>query len=300
MPVDTDASIRHISDTALWAAIYRADETDRADALFRDPYARRLAGDRGRRIADAVPPKHRHAWAWVMRTYLFDALIAGQIAGGADMVVNLAAGLDARPYRMDLPSTLTWVEVDLPALLADKEAALAGERPRCALERVPLDLSDVAARRALFDRLGRSARKALVLTEGLAVYLSSEEVGVLATDLARPSGFSRWVLDLASPGLLKLMNKQIGGELNRAGAPLKFGPAEGPEFFLPYGWQTLDVRTQFGTAAKLKRLPFPLNLFAWFPEPPRPRGNRPWSAVCLLGRASEADPDRVDRRSQAR
>jgi hypothetical protein len=32
-----------------------------------------------------------------------------------DMIVNLAAGLDARAYRMQLPKTLKWVDVDLPA-----------------------------------------------------------------------------------------------------------------------------------------------------------------------------------------
>jgi len=284
MTPESDTHIRHISDTALWAAIYRADETDRPDALFHDPYARRLAGSRGRDILDAVPPKHRHAWAWVMRTWLFDHFITGQVREGIDTVVNLAAGLDARPYRMTLPSTLTWIEVDLPDLLADKEAALRGERPHCALERVPLDLADVPARRALFDRIGQHARRVLVITEGLLVYLSREDVGVFAEDLARPAAFQRWVFDLASPGLLKMMQKQIGGPLNRAGAPLKFGPPEGPEFFAPHGWKPLDVRSQFKTAATLKRLPFPLRLFALLPQPDRPRGHQPWSGVCLVGR----------------
>ncbi len=284
MPTDTEGQIRHISDTALWAAIYRADETDRADALFRDPYARALAGPRGRQIAEGVPPKHRHAWAWVTRTVLFDRFITGQIQQGVDTVVNLAAGLDARPYRMALPATLTWIEVDLPDLLAEKAAALAGERPSCALERVPLDLADVAARRALFDRVGQRARRVLVITEGLLVYLAPGEAGALADDLAASAGFERWVFDIASPGLLKMMQQQIGGPLDRAGAPLKFGPPEGPEFFEPHGWKAIDVRSQFKTASRLKRLPFPLNVFALLPEASRPKGNRPWSAVCLTGR----------------
>jgi O-methyltransferase involved in polyketide biosynthesis len=49
---------------------------------------------------------------------------------GADMVVNLAAGLDTRPYRMDLSSSRLWVEVDLPDLLDYKEEVLKGESPR--------------------------------------------------------------------------------------------------------------------------------------------------------------------------
>ena len=181
--------IRNISDTALWAAIYRARETERPDALFRDPFARRLTGDRGDRIAVQMRAHDRHEWAWVLRTVLFDRFIAGRIAAGADMVVNLAAGLDARPYRMALPPALQWVEVDLPGLLDYKEEILRGENPGCALERVRMDLADTAARRELFQRLGSRAKNALVVTEGLLIYLTAEEVGVLAEDLAAPEGF---------------------------------------------------------------------------------------------------------------
>jgi Leucine carboxyl methyltransferase len=65
------------------------------------------------------------------------------------MVVNLAAGLDTRPYRMDLPSSRLWVEVDLPDLLDYKEEVLKSESPRCRLERVRLDLSNCDASRGL-------------------------------------------------------------------------------------------------------------------------------------------------------
>jgi O-methyltransferase involved in polyketide biosynthesis len=43
------------------------------------------------------------------------------------MVINLAAGLDARPYRLQLPAGLTWVEVDVEDLIAQKEELLKDE-----------------------------------------------------------------------------------------------------------------------------------------------------------------------------
>src|SRR5438552_8099681 len=201
--------IRNISDTARWAAVYRAHETDRPDALFRDPFAKRLAGPRGDEIYAKMPDSGRHAWAWVMRTVLFDQLITQQIAQGVDLVLNLAAGLDARPYRMPVPPSLRWVEVDLPELLAYKQEILAGEKPKCNLERIPLDLSNASARREVFDRLGRDAKKAMIITEGLLIYLSAEEVALLAEDLAKPSSFQRWVLELGSPGLLRMLQKNL-------------------------------------------------------------------------------------------
>ena len=57
--------IRNISDTALWSAVFRARENDRPDAVFRDPFARRLAGVRGEQIIEAMPSSKRQTWAWI-------------------------------------------------------------------------------------------------------------------------------------------------------------------------------------------------------------------------------------------
>ncbi len=276
--------IRNISDTANWAAIFRARETARPDALFRDPFARRLAGERGEQIFASMPARDRNEWAWVTRTFLFDQFITDQVGQGADLVVNLAAGLDARPYRMALPASLRWIEVDLQDILTYKEAILQGEKPACALERIRLDLADVHARRALFERLGRGAQRALVITEGLLVYFQADDVAALARDLAVPAGFQRWVLDVVSPGLLRMMQKRIGSQLDRASAPFRFGPAEGPEFFIPHGWRPVDVRSLLTTARRNGRLSFVMRLLALLPESNGRQGSRPWSGVCLMAK----------------
>jgi len=276
--------IRNISDTANWAAVYRARETARPDALFRDPFARRLAGERGEQIFASMPARDRNEWAWVTRTFLFDQFITDQVVQGVDMVVNLAAGLDARPYRMSLPASLKWIEVDLQDILAYKEELLRGERPVCALERIRLDLTNVEARRALFERLGRGARRALVITEGLLVYLPADDVGALARDLAVPPAFQRWVLELVSPGLLRMMQKRMGSQLDRASAPFRFGPAEGPEFFVAHGWRPADVRSLLKTARRRGRLSLVMRLLALLPESNDRQGSRPWSGVCLLAK----------------
>jgi methyltransferase (TIGR00027 family) len=277
--------VRNISDTALWAAYFRARETQRPDALFRDPYAERLEGTRGTEIANTLPDGNKHEWAWVARTYLFDQFISHEIQRGTDMVVNLAAGLDARPFRLSLPASLQWIEVDLPAILSYKEEILAGEQPHCHLERIRLDLADSPARRDLFSQLNSRATNILVLTEGLLIYFSTEEVSLLARDLAAGKNFRGWLLDMASPGLLKMMQKSAGQALSQVGAHFKFGPPEGPNFFLPHGWKPEVVEGLLKTAARFKRPPFLLRVMSLLPESKGAQGNRPWSGVCLLKKA---------------
>jgi methyltransferase (TIGR00027 family) len=276
--------IRNISDTAAWVAMYRAMESERQDAVFRDPYARRLAGARGEEIMQKMAAARKHAWSYVARTYLFDTYIAQEIAAGADMIVNLAAGLDTRPYRMQLPSSLQWIEVDLPDLIAYKEDILRAEKPVCRLERVRLDLSDVNARRALFTELGRRAKRVMAMCEGLIIYLTADEACGLGKDLASQPAFQRWAIDLVSPRLLKMLQKEIGSPLRDAGAPLKFAPEEGPDFFTKCGWKPIEVRSMLHTASPLKRLPFMYRLFALFPDSKGTKPSQPWGGGVLLGR----------------
>lgn len=285
MPTPSDPAVRNISDTALWAAAFRALETARPDAVFHDPLAQRLAGDRGVRAAAEMPSGHKHAWAWTTRTWIFDQLIMSHIAAGADAIVNLAAGLDARPYRMEIPSSLHWYEVDMPALIEYKNEVLRDERPRCRLERIPLDLSDVAGRRSVLERIGRQARNALVVTEGLIIYLEADAVTALARDLAAIAGFRAWVTDLVSPGLLRILQKGIGSALSNADAPLKFGPTEGPLFFEPTGWRATQVLSTLRAARRLRRGPLFVRLMSYLPESHGRQGGRPWSAGVLFERA---------------
>ena len=69
--IDEGLPLKAISDTAFWAAAYRATENE----LFRDPYAQRLAGRRGDLIAAALPEATKHAWVIVVRTHLIDRYI---------------------------------------------------------------------------------------------------------------------------------------------------------------------------------------------------------------------------------
>jgi methyltransferase (TIGR00027 family) len=247
-------AIENISDTARWVAVYRAMETARPDAIFRDPFADRLAGQRGREILDEMHQGRAYAWPMIVRTAVFDEIILDAVQNKkVDLVVNLAAGLDARPWRLPLPPSLHWVDVDLPGILNYKTETLKDEKPICRYEAVTADLRDVAGRRALFSRLGAGSSRALVISEGLLVYLPPEQVAELAADLHAQPSFKEWLIDLASPQLLKRMEKTWGKKLSESGAPFLFGPPEGTEFFRPSGWREARYRSLLEEAHRLHR-----------------------------------------------
>lgn len=274
--------IRNVTDTARWVAVYRADENDRSDAVFHDKYARRLAGQTGEKVVQAMADGRRNSWSFVARTFLFDRIIMQHMQEGYDMVVNLASGLDVRPYRLNLPSSLVWVDVDMPEMIAYVAPMMAAEKPVCELERIPLDLSDREARLELFDALDRRNKKTLVVSEGLVGYLDAPEVGALAYDLSHFRQFRHWVLDLMSPGILPLIQDEMGSLLDEAGAPLKFAPDEGEDFFQLFGWKPVLSESKLKTALALKRVPEALMDFAQKPEPKGPKGSFPWSGVCVF------------------
>lgn len=246
--------IEHISDTARWVAVYRGMETARPDAIFHDPFAARLAGARGGEIVDTLSRGRAMAWAMIVRTAVFDEIILDAIARqGVDTVVNLAAGLDARPWRLDLPATLRWIDVDLPAILAYKTETLRDEQPRCHYEAVPTDLTDDAARGALFARLGAESKHVLVVTEGLLVYLTEPQVAALADDLHAQPSFAQWLIDLASPRLLGYMNRSWGKAAKAGNAPFQFAPAASTDFFVPHGWREARFLSSMEEAHRLRR-----------------------------------------------
>jgi len=283
-----NATIRHVSDTALWVAVYRGMESERPDALFHDPWARRLAGARGEAIVAAVPRGKAMAWPMIVRTAVMDEIVMREVASGVRTVLNLAAGLDARPWRLPLPADLRWIHVDLPDMVAHFRDTMDAEAPRCRVEYLEADLRDAGERERVLRSASGSGRL-LVVTEGLLIYLEPEDVARLADDLATITDASAWLSDLASPMLLKFTARTLDPALQAARAPFRFAPAEGTAFFAPHGWEEFEFRSSWLEGLRLNRtMPF-----AWLwrilaalqPKARRAAGER-MAGIVLLKRST--------------
>ncbi|MEO6081265.1 MAG: SAM-dependent methyltransferase [Steroidobacteraceae bacterium] len=253
--------IRDVSDTAIWVAQYRARESARPDAIFRDPLAKVLTGERGEQIARSFGAASRYTeWSVVARTVLIDEFITEAVKDGVDAVLNLGAGLDTRPYRMELPVSLQWVEADFPHMVAYKQQMLQAHKPQCRLQWTGLDLSDPTARRRLLARVAPGAKKILVLTEGVIPYLTEDQVAELAKDLRVRTQFAFWLAEYFSPQVYRYL-RATARSRQMANAPFRFFPADWQAFFSDHGWARKEIHYSSEVAQRFNRTP-PMPWFA--------------------------------------
>ena len=196
----------------------------------------------------------------MIRTRIIDDFIQVAIAEGVDTVLNLGAGLDTRPYRMELPGSLRWIEADYPHVMELKETRLSAETPRCRLERVRLDLADVDARRTLLDEVAGQSKKVLVLTEVVTPYLSEDTVASLGADLRSHESIRYWVADYFSPASYEYRRRSRMSQAMK-NAPFLFEPKDFFGFFAKIGWKPKDTRYFAIEGERLRRpAPFPLTV----------------------------------------
>ena len=280
----TDTFIDHVSDTALWVAVYRAEESKRKDALFYDAFAEVLAGARGKNIASKITKSHVTGWTVVIRTYIIDQFIQKLVSQGVDTVINLGAGLDTRPYRLKLPSALRWIEVDHPQMIELKNANLANEKPQCKLERFAIDLTDDKLRQEFFNKISTETTNALVITEGVIPYLTEEQVASLALDLKAHACFRHWIAEYYAPEVYRYLAhaKRMKQMVN---APFQFFPKDWFAFFESNGWCSKEVSYLGEVSETLKRpMPIPLlgRILGFIFRPRNGRGYRRFSAYVIF------------------
>jgi methyltransferase (TIGR00027 family) len=236
-----DKTKQAVAATGLLAAAVRAAEADRDDPLFADPFAERLAGDDGRRLlADAVAATGQSPAEIAIRTRFFDEALLEAQRDGLSQVVILAAGMDARAYRLPWRPATTVYEVDQPQVIAAKDERLGDAQPRCRRVAVGIDLSEDWPK-ALRSQGFTSSAKTAWLVEGLLQYIQAPAVDTL---------FAR-IDALSAPGDLLLYNV-IGRSLleapflqstqqfmRRLGAPWTFGTDTPAALVDGRGWTTV-------------------------------------------------------------
>jgi methyltransferase (TIGR00027 family) len=199
-----------VGSTALGVAAARAAETASENPLIRDPFARAFleaAGD-GMWSLMANPSKAAEltddvdllAHLQVMidfmavRTAFFDEYFLNAAASGIRQVVILAAGLDARAWRLPWPDGITVYELDQAKVLDFKSTTLQrrGAQPTSRLVSVAIDLRQdwpTALRQAGFD----PSRPIAWSAEGLLRYLPAQAQDLLFERIQALSPSGSWL-----------------------------------------------------------------------------------------------------------
>lgn len=181
-----------VGSTAVLVAAARAAETERAEPLIQDPFAKVLVAGAGTGVweymldddfiakiasfdGEIAAVFENMGNYQAVRTHFFDAYFAQASAAGIRQVVILASGLDSRAYRLDWPAGTVVYEIDQPKVLEYKSTTLTehGAKPAAALRHVPIDLRHdwpKALREAGFD----AAQPTAWLAEGLLMYLPGD------------------------------------------------------------------------------------------------------------------------------
>ncbi|ODR07119.1 SAM-dependent methyltransferase [Mycolicibacillus koreensis] len=150
------------------------------------------AADRMQAMVDGV----------ALRTKFFDDYFLAATATGVRQAVILAAGLDARAYRLAWPAGTTVYEIDQPAVIEFKTRTLAdlGAEPTATRRTVAIDLRDdwpAALRAAGFD----PAELTAWVAEGLLIYLPPEAQDRLFDNITALSAPGSTIATEYVPGL---------------------------------------------------------------------------------------------------
>jgi methyltransferase (TIGR00027 family) len=263
--------IEHVSDTALMIAAFRAIENDREDGLVRDPFAAALAGEKGMAIAHGSSATEWMSFAIGVRSRFMDDLLLGVFdEGKVQTVVNLGAGLDTRPWRMKLPANLRWIEADFPEMLAYKSERLIGSTPGCELQRVAADVTRRDDRERIFRAVGDAP--ALMMTEGLLMYLPQNAITALATESVSGSGICRWIFDVSALDLMRRAHGDLVQAIESVRAEGHLEARQTVDAVLAEGWRTATFRsyTRESASVAMERIAKLVEAMETPPEQPPP------------------------------
>ena len=232
--------------TSRWVAASRALETESADPLYQDPFARALAGDAGvemlytmRAVGGLAGFTGPDPYLTIRTKFLDDALVEAVRNRGLEQVVILAAGMDARAFRLSWPRRVTVFEVDRDDVFEHKEEVLGQLEATASCERrivrqdlaLPWKASLVAAG---FD----PDQPAAFLAEGLLYYLDADEAGSFFDTIREVAAPGSWLgMDAVNPEVLTspFMASYVD-KLREMGCPWKFGLSDPESYLAGHGW----------------------------------------------------------------
>jgi O-methyltransferase involved in polyketide biosynthesis len=189
-------NLNTVSQTLLIPLYFRAMESQRPDALVRDPKAVELVAQLHCDFSDVQRMKNEQV-NFLLRMREFDRLARAFLAAHpAGVIVDLGCGLDTRFERVD-NGQVNWYGLDLPEVIELRKELLE-ETPRSHfIGRSVLDFSWMDALNGL------AGKDILFLAEGVLVYLDEADVKRLVQALTERFPGAELVCEAYSPVVVR-------------------------------------------------------------------------------------------------
>ncbi|WP_033290880.1 class I SAM-dependent methyltransferase [Amycolatopsis jejuensis] len=237
--------------TMLGTLFGRALDARRADPILGD-----TAADEAVRRIDydfrKLGVNENTAVSVAIRARAMDEIAGKWLSEHPDAVVlHLGCGMDTRVFRLDPPPTVAWFDVDYPEVV-DLRTRLYPERD---------GYTTIGSSVTDFEWLDQvpGDRPALIVAEGLTMYLTAESGGELVRRLVGKFPSGRLVCDFFSS--LGIKAQMVNPVVRRSGATLRWG-IDDPHDLERYGlslvscldaseWAAGDTLTKLPTASRL-------------------------------------------------
>lgn len=181
-----------VPETMLQTLYARAAYSGQKDAKFHDDKAveivSRMDYDFSSADKDAMMSK-----GVIARTLLLDRMVGDFLRKNPKgTVVNIACGLDTRVYRLNVGSAIRWYNLDLPETIEVRRLFLKEDGHISMIARSAMDAGWAEE---IEERPGR----ALVIIEGLSMYLSERDVKKILSIISRRFDSAEVVMEVMSP-----------------------------------------------------------------------------------------------------
>jgi methyltransferase (TIGR00027 family) len=266
-----------VGATATMVAAQRA--LSHREGLIDDPYAlplvravgldfmtRMLDGEISFEDIDPSFTLRLAAEGMAVRTRHFDELFLDAVAAGVRQAVILAAGLDARAYRLPWPDGTVVYEVDQPEVVEFKTTTLAGlgAEPTATRRVVAIDLREDWPK-ALADNGFDATQPTAWIAEGLLIYLPPEAQDKLFDTITALSAPGSRLATERVPDVTDFVNgrpKEISEKMKELGSDIAMEDlvyhgerANVVEYLRKLGWTVTEQNSADAHAANGFELP---------------------------------------------
>lgn len=245
--------IHGVPETMLQTLYARAAYSQKKNAKFHDDRAveivSRMDYDFSLAGNDAMMSK-----GVIARTLLLDRMAGDFIRENPkSTVVNIACGLDTRVYRLNAPPSVRWYNLDLPETIEVRRRFLTENGHISMIARSAMDESWA-------DEIEEPKGRALIVIEGLSMYLSVQDVKQMLSIISRRFERAEVIMEVMNPWVVKNVKEK---SIEKTRAKFTWGIKSGKELqhILPeYTW-VRDVSLAEG----MKTIMPVYHLFGWIP-----------------------------------